>query len=756
MMGMIVVNMRIVRFVVTVLVAMGMVPFHGDIELHGADVGPHGSRCLDPISLQRQLSEFGSKVVQFESKIQQRTYGHVAADAGKTVEVQRPHTVEILPLPPVVRFPVMQLQVQSLIKDSLQSAIRSLWNIEPADIVLNLTPKVEMGDLATPVCFDLAKKLKKAPRAVAEELIRGLGEVPGIQKIELAGAGYINFFLNRGIAFKDAYDELVIQKKFSGVEHESGKIVVEHTNINPNKAAHIGHLRNATIGDTFIRVLKACGRHVEVQNYIDNTGVQVADVIVGFKYLEKKTITDVQSLLSDATVKFDYYCWDLYAKVSAFYESEDPKHALRAQTLKEIEEGGGETARMAELVAMSIVRYHLATMERIGVRYDLLPRESDILHLKFWDHAFTQLRERNAIFFESEGKNKGCWVMRIDTEGYDDDKIIVRSNGTVTYVGKDIAYQLWKLGLLDQDFHYRHFDGRVWVTSSQEGERIHPAFGHGHKVYNVIDVRQSYLQNVVRQGLLGLGYEEQVKNSIHFNYEVVALTPNCAEELGVDLSAEDRKRSHIEVSGRKGQGVKADDLLDRLETDAREEVAKRNDGLTASEVDEIARQIAVGALRYFLLKFTRNVIIAFDFKEALNFDGETGPYLQYATVRGNNIIRKIAESDAAFSPEHIPAFLAESSIDEFLDDSGDIWELVYTASRLDEIAAQVVATLEPASLAKYAFTLAQSFSLFYHRYRVIEEPDPARKMFYVAVVELVRHALMKSLDMMGMQAPRRM
>lgn len=652
----------------------------------------------------------------------------------------------------------MQLQVHALIKDSLRSAIQSLWDIEIADVVLNQTPKIELGELATPVCFELAKKLRKAPRATAEELIRYMGEVPGVRKIELAGAGYINFFLDRAVILRDAFDELVTRRKLGIVPEDTGKVVVEHTNINPNKAAHIGHLRNAAIGDTFVRILKACGRQVEVQNYIDNTGVQVADVIVGFRYLEKKSVADVRKLIADKAVKFDYYCWDLYARVSSFYETEDPKHSLRAKTLKEIEEDGNETSEIAALVAMTIVDCHLATMERLGVRYDLLPRESDILHLKFWDHAFDQLKSSNAIFFETEGKNQGCWVMRIDTEGYDDDKIIVRSNGTVTYVGKDIAYQLWKLGLLEKDFHYQHLDrGRnVWVTSSTEGEKIHPAFGHGKTVYNVIDVRQSYLQNVVRQGLLGLGYEDQVQHSIHFSYEMVALSPACAEQLGITLSAEDKKRPHVEVSGRKGQGVKADDLMDRLESEAHQEVRERNTELADSEVREISRQIAVGALRYFLLKFTRTAIIAFDFKEALNFDGETGPYLQYATVRAGNILKKMAELDDSFSVQGLAGYLAEAPVDGFLNEANDIWELIFTVSRLDEIAAQTVATLEPATTAKYAFTLAQRFNLFYHRYKIITEQDAARRMFYLTVVDLVRHALVKTLDMMGIQVPRRM
>jgi len=652
----------------------------------------------------------------------------------------------------------MQLQTNALIKDAVRSTIRTLWNIEIDDVVLNQTPKIELGELATPICFELAKKLRKAPKAVAEELIRTIDEMPGVRKIEMAGAGYINFFLDRAVVFRGAFEELVTRRKLGAMAQDNGKVVVEHTNINPNKAAHIGHLRNAAIGDTFVRILKATGRQVEVQNYIDNTGVQVADVIVGFRYLEKKSVAEVRSLIADQSVKFDYYCWDLYARVSAFYETEDPKHLLRGKTLQEIEEDGNETAEMAHLVAMTIVDCHLATMDRIGVRYDLLPRESDILHLKFWDYAFEQLKSKGAIFFENDGKNKGCWVMRIDTEGYDDDKIIVRSNGTVTYVGKDIAYQLWKLGLLNQDFHYKHLNGgrNVWVTSSTPGEPIHPAFGHGKSVYNVIDVRQSYLQNVVRQGLLGLGYEEEVKNSIHFSYEVVALSPSCAQELGITLSAEDQKRSHIEVSGRKGQGVKADDLLDRLEADAQSEVRQRNADLADSEVREISHQIAVGALRYFLLKFTRTAIISFDFKEALNFDGETGPYLQYAAVRAGNILRKMSEVDENFSVPTLPGYLADASIEGYLNEADDIWELIYTASRLDEIAAQTITTLEPATTAKYAFTLAQRFNLFYHRYKIISEADVARRFFYLSVVNVVQQALIKTLDMMGIQVPRRM
>src|SRR5262245_16898769 len=649
----------------------------------------------------------------------------------------------------------MLLDIHTRIKDALRAAISSKWSIEPPDIVLNQTPKIELGELATPVCFELAKRLRKSPRAAAEELVQACGQIPGVRRLEIAGAGYLNFFLDRGYVLRGGAEE-VATGHFQGFAAESGKVIVEHTNINPNKAAHIGHLRNAAIGDTFVRLVRAIGHPVEIQNYIDNTGVQVADVIVGFKYLEKKSLDDVKALINQG--KFDYYCWDLYARVSSFYETEDPKHALRGQTLKEIEEGENETAYMAEAVAMTIVRYHLATMARINVRYDLLPRESDILHLKFWDRAFELLKEKGAIFFENDGKNKGCWVMRLDTEGYDDDKIIVRSNGTVTYVGKDIAYQLWKLGLLQQDFLYDIFDHdrHVWVTTSANGKPIHPAFGHGTSVYNVIDVRQSYRQTVVRQGVLALGYEEEARKSIHFSYEMVALSPACADQLGIELSPEDRKRPHVEVSGRKGQGVKADDLLNTLESEARKEVEKRNEDLTAEEVSEIAHQIAVGALRYFLLKFTRNAVIAFDFKEALSFQGETGPYLQYAAVRANRILSKFREAEPDFDFTQVTEFRKDMRLGEMLNASDDIWEVVYLASRLDEIMSQVLVTLEPATIAKYAFTLAQGFSQFYQNYRIIDEENEQRRLFYLTVLDFLRQSLTKCLDMMGIEVPKRM
>src|SRR5664279_3500355 len=464
----------------------------------------------------------------------------------------------------------------------------------------------DFGEMAVPAAFQLAKQLRQAPRKIAAELAAEIGPIEGVAAVEVAGNGYVNIRLDRG-----ACGAALLRGESGEAGIAGEKVIVEHTNINPNKAAHIGHLRNATLGDTFVRMLRARGQRVEVQNYIDNTGVQVADVVAGFHYLENKTPEDVKALLADPSVPFDYYCWDLYARTSTYYKDHPESLPWRGATLHAIEAGAGDVAELAHVVADAVVEKHLATMLRLGVEYDVLPRESEILHLQFWASAFELLKERKAIYFETEGKNAGCYVMPgLSEEG----KVIVRSDGTVTYVGKDIAYQLWKFGLLGKDFYYRalqtYADGRVlWVTTD-EPNASGQQFGHGTRVFNVIDARQSYLQDVVVAGLRALGYNGQADQSIHFNYEMVALSPRCCADLGISLSEEDRKRPYVEVSGRKGMGVKADDLMDSLISKALEEVDARHAESTPEERRRVATQIAIGALRYFLLKFTRTSVIA--------------------------------------------------------------------------------------------------------------------------------------------------
>ena len=649
--------------------------------------------------------------------------------------------------------------MQERVRGALAEHIAAKYGQEVA-VNVERPPKLAMGEMATPVCFELAKRLKRAPRQIAQEIAGAIGRIEGVARVEVAGGGYLNVFLDRAAYFGSVAREA--GRESMAAAGDAPKVIVEHTNINPNKAAHIGHLRNAALGDTFVRLLRYTGRRVEAQNYIDNTGVQVADVVVGFQHLEKRSATEVRELA--AAPDFDYLCWDLYARVTQWFEEDAKRLELRAEILKAIEEGKGTAAEIGTIIGEAIVRCHLRTMERLGIEYDLLPRESEILHLKFWERAFAKLKETGAIQLATSGKNAGCWVMPLgETDAAADDdpnaaKIIVRSNGTVTYVGKDIAYQLWKFGLLGLDFRYARFakrqdGGDVWATTAGAGEADAPEFGRGSEVYNVIDSRQAYLQHVVVEGLRALGYGAQADHSTHFSYEMVALTPRAAREMGYTLSPEEEKRSYVEMSGRRGLGVKADDLIDELEEATSAEVAERHPQLSAEEQEEIAHAIAIGALRYFLLKFTRGTVISFDFKEALSFEGETGPYCQYAVVRARNIARKVEEQGPGTAAAGAPGETGEW----FAPPGGDdLWELALLAGMLESAVAGAVEVQEPAILAKYAFQLAQAFNNFYHKHHILTEEDAGKKAFLLALVETVEKQLVTALELLGIEAPERM
>jgi arginyl-tRNA synthetase len=632
-------------------------------------------------------------------------------------------------------------------------------------VVVEQPPKVELGDFAIPI-FPFAKPLRSAPLKVAEKIRAEIGAIEGIAELQVTPPGYLNVRIDRAwMAAALAAD----QKPSATIP--PGKILVEHSSINPNKAAHIGHLRNAILGDTFVRLLRYAGREVDIQNYIDNTGVQVADVVVGFTHIEKKSRAEIESLIRQP--RFDYYCWDLYARVSQWYAEDKQNLHVRLQTLHAIEDASTEIAAVADLISVAVLRRHVETMDRLDIEYDFLPRESEILHLHFWDAAFIKLKESGVLTFENDGKNKGCWVMRragttktySTTEGTgeekiteEDQKVIVRSNGTVGYVGKDIAYHMWKFGLLGRDFGYRKFyrypnNHDCWISTA-DGEKDHPHFGDVAEIYNVIDARQSEAQNTVIEALRGLGHGEAAEHYTHFSYEMVALTPRCAAELGYTLSDEDKSRSYIEVSGRKGFGVKADDLLDQLIASAKKEVDSRHPEVSEPERLQIATQVAIGALRYFMLKYTKQSVIAFDFKEALSFEGETGPYAQYAVVRATSIFRKAGFDPDTFFTEAAGNISAADLANALsVEAANEIWELWLASSKTSSVIDQCIATTEPAYLTKHVFHLGQLFNAFYHRHPILIEPDEKRKQFLLATVAVVRRELIRCLAVMGITVP---
>ncbi|MFP5205545.1 MAG: arginine--tRNA ligase [Acidobacteriota bacterium] len=713
----------------------------------------------------------------------------------------------------------MVLELQKRLGDAIRAVLNEKYGLADETVPIETPPGLRFGEIATPVALQLARKLRKAPKVIAQEIVAALGSVEGFTGFEVAGAGYINARLERAAAVR-----MVVSHPFAGeigerMEHPAAAKVghsnfqvsesrpgapadhalVEHTSINPNKAAHIGHLRNAILGDTFVRLLRAAGQKVDVQNYIDNTGVQVADVVVGFLHVEGKTLAQVRELVAACERRaateghkaaIDYSCWDLYARTSQWYsegseEEQAARKKLRYETLHAIEHGGNETAEVAELISTAVLKRHLETMLRLGIEYDFLPRESEILHLKFWEAAFEQLKKTGVLYFEEQGKNKGCWVMTrpgggdaagtarhagtagpetgATTSGPDEEaKVIVRSNGTVTYVGKDIAYHLWKFGLLGRDFGYKPFfrysDRECWISTTG-GEADHPHFGGATAIYNVIDARQADPQANVIQALRGMGHTAEADHYTHFSYEMVALTPRCAVELGYTVAEEDLSRPYIEVSGRKGFGVKADDLIDKLIAATRAEVDARQTARSEAERQKIAEQIAIGALRYFMLKYTRNSVIAFDFKDALSFEGETGPYIQYAVVRIRNIFRKGETTPEAVLAEFAKA--ASQRVSELAsqlsgEENEDIWALWLRAGRFSLVLDQCIGASEPAYLAKHAFQLAQEFNNFYHKHHILTEEDAGRKTFLLATAAVVLRELVKALALLGIESPEAM
>lgn len=711
---------------------------------------------------------------------------------------------------------------------AIEEALAGAFGHRPASIVLEVPPRRDLGDLAWPGALPLARELRRSPRDIAQAVAEHAIWPEQVSHVDIAGPGFLNVFLRRDVILR-ALMETAGEK---GGER-TGKVIVEHTNINPNKAAHIGHLRNAVLGDTLVRCLRRLGSEVEVQNYIDDTGVQVADVVVGVLYLSEQELAEAlgtqpvsrarlleefldrkpsTSVPAPSTSDFDDLCWDVYPRVTARYQDDESFSKHRAQVLHAVEGGTGgidlsealeslkrasETgasypdaavARLAAEVAEGNVRCHLATMARLAVSYDLLPHESDILHLGFWSRAFELLKDAGAIRLEKEGKNAGCWVMSLASsvefaDMDDPDKILVRSNGTVTYTGKDIAYQLWKLGLLTQadgnrhDFGYQEsarweqdapalpvlYDSKGNIlarTTSDPKQRVagHD-YGGGDTVYNVIDVRQSYPQKVVREAVRVLGHPKAAERSIHFAYEMVALTPAAVttieETTGADfgLSPEEMSKSYIEMSGRRGIGVKADEFLDTLQTRAEAAVLARSDAAEPpKDLRRRARDIAVGALRYLMARQSRNRVLAFDFDEALAFEGDTGPYLQYSAVRARKIFDKLSDRLGETLPgaEEAPR-LAGSTVPD------DLWELVLQCARTGEIVEQAVVNLEFSLLAQHAHGLAQLFHKLYHGHPVLREEDPDLRLLRASVFALFFREIRAILEeLLGIPVPEEM
>jgi arginyl-tRNA synthetase len=625
------------------------------------------------------------------------------------------------------------LDVRTELGAALRAELSALGAGDRVEPAVERSARPEFGDYSSPAPLRAAPILRRAPLQIAAELRERLQarSLPWVREWTASPPGYVNCRLD-----DSAWAPAVIAQALAlhpsvpllaaGQPPPPGRTLVEHTATNPNKAAHVGHLRNACIGDTVARVLRRLGHEVEVQNYIDDTGVQVADVAVGLRHL---------GLEQGPDEPFDAFCSRVYVEIERRYESEPSLLDLRRQTLREIEEGGNATAAFVKELASRIVDCHLATMRRFGITYDLLTWESDIIALGFWRQAFELLRDARAIVHVEEGRLAGCWVMPGDGDLESEDaKVLVKSDGVATYTAKDIAYQLWKFGLLGRDFHYRRWDpedpSSPATTTHEEGTISAAGFGRASRVINVIDARQAYPQQVVKRGLARTGHPAEAEQSIHLAYEVVALSPAAATVLGVPV---DDGKNVYAFSGRRGIEVRADELLDR----ALERVAEK----AASA--EVAAQLAAGAVRYYLEKFSLTQIIAFDFDEALRVTGDTGIYLMYSHARAAGILRRVGP-DGEDGDLAVPALEAVER------------ELLHAVDGYRHALAEAGAGLAPSALCTYAFALASTLTDFYeHTEAIVREADPVRRRFRRQLVAATKSTLADALWCLGMAAPER-
>ena len=634
--------------------------------------------------------------------------------------------------------------LQEKIKDKLYELLKDDFSLSKEEIQFSIPAKREFGDLSITLPFVLAKKMKQKPFVLGNMIIEKIkNRLEMFSNIQLAGGGFLNFYFTTNFLFSYLVENLHRRPLPRGI-----KMIVEHTSINPNKSAHIGHLRNACLGDTLANSLRYLGYEVEIQNYLDDTGIQVAEVVWGLMAHEGKSLEEIKKIDHLAA-----YLWNLYPRVSQLFTQDENAKQSRDETHKKIEEKIDPEYSINEYVASEVLKDHIRVMNMLGIRYHLLVRESDIIALDFFKEARQLMESKGVMYPSQDPEKKGCMVIKYEKE--DIEKIIIRSNGTITYIGKDIAYTLWKVGLFDRDFYYRKFytytedNSDIYITDFHPNPQTFN-FAGGESVYNVIDVRQSYLQNIIAQVLGPLSPPDHQKKFVHFSYEMVALTPRCVEEMGFALSEEDRKKAFVEVSGRKGIAVKADELIDKLVEKSVSEVKIRHPEMEEEQITPIAKNIAIGALRYFMIKFNANSVIAFDFKDALAFEGDTGPYLQYTLVRINSILRKLEEKGGPGEINQPDLLLLEKKEYDI------VYELLLEISTLEMHVETALENHELSGIANYTYSLCQKFNHFYHLFPIIAESRPQVKQQRLHLLLLVKSSLEKLLTIMGIPIPEKM
>ncbi|MGY5147864.1 MAG: arginine--tRNA ligase [Candidatus Nitrosopumilus sp. bin_7KS] len=625
---------------------------------------------------------------------------------------------------------------KSILDEIENNLNKILFDLSISNVTFSVEPaKPGFGDVSSNVSFLLAKQLKKSPKEIAELLSSKYSDCTSmlVLKSEAHPSGYLNFFANW-----DKLNQLILSESYldtcGDVEIGNGSsVVVEHTSVNPNKALHIGHIRNIIIGDTVSRILKKAGYKVNVLNYIDDSGLQVADIIVGFKHFG-------YTQEPPNGKKFDHYCGDdVYVKTTEKYEQDSSLEEIRKNVLKELEDGDSETAKFGDKITRRVLAGQLETCWNFGVTYDCLNFESQIIRSGLWDKVFEKLKEMKLVEFENEGKNNGCWVIRGD--GKEEDKVIVRSNGTATYIAKDIPYAAWKLGLLEDPFNYEKYEKEqpnsrvLWQTTLKNTDKISKNFT-AEKVVTVIDSRQARLQKIIT-GLMGK-FKSVPDAYNHLGYESVTLSSDTAKTLGLETDGK-----QAQMSGRKGLYVSADSVYDILKEKTKEETKRRHSEMDDSEIEKIAHSVSVGTIRYEMIKQDLDKIITFDLTKSLSLEGDTSPYIQYTHARASRILEKSGR---------IPTIDVDFTL---LNEKSEL-DLIKNIGLFNLQVRDAANNLSPKVIARYCYDLAVSFNSFYEKSKVLELGNVELENSRLCLVNSFKIVLEKALDLLGIQSPDRM
>jgi arginyl-tRNA synthetase len=597
--------------------------------------------------------------------------------------------------------------------------------VEKEEIIATISkPKKEFGDISSSIGFKLARIMKTSPHIAAEKLVQHMSKGMLIKNVNELD-GYINAFIDEQSYARLVIESVLSEGDFYGSSNMGSgkKVIVEYPSVNPNKPWHIGHLKNALLGDAVSNILEFCSYNVEREDYIDDLGLQVAESLWGYINLGDKP-----------DKKFDQWVGEEYVKVNKMLEQDKEKISKEIdELLKKIEDPSTKEAKIRREFAEECVRAQYETAFKYRCYHNILIWESDIVRARLLERAIKMLEESGSIEKPSEGKYANCIVANLEKLGEifeelgkmeENRKVLIRSNGTATYLAKDLAFHMWKFGIIKGDFLFEEFmkqpNGKVLYTSSDKGTDMD--FGNADMVINVIGSAQQHEQLMLKALLYVSGHEEKAKNLIHLSYGEVELEEGSLHGRSGGWIGKDKNYT-------------ADDLLDEVSSKAE---LFTKDQVSEEEKKRIAFEVALGAIKFDFLKSSPEKKTIFSWERALNFEANSGPYCMYTYARA----AKILEKAGAFDHGKINYSKLERSYD---------FELLLALGEAQEYVERACSELRPNIIADYLLSISSLFSKFYENMPVLKSEAQELRLGIVYSTKQVISNMLKLLGIMPIE-----